>query len=93
MFNEVQIPVLGIVENMSYFVCPDNGKAYEIFGKSKTEEIAKQYNTELLGKIPIEPKVAEFADLGLPIVLAKEDSDSAKAFMEIAQNVIRKLSE
>ncbi len=93
MFNEVQIPVLGIVENMSYFVCPDTGKAYEIFGKSKTEEIAKQYNTELLGKIPIEPKVAEFADLGIPIVLAKEDSDSAKAFMEIAQNVIRKLSE
>ncbi len=93
MFNEVQIPVLGIVENMSYFVCPDNGKAYEIFGKSKTEEIAKQYNTELLGKIPIEPKVAEFADLGIPIVLAKEDSNSAKAFMEIAQNVIRKLSE
>ncbi|WP_297452956.1 Mrp/NBP35 family ATP-binding protein [Persephonella sp.] len=93
MFNEVQIPVLGIVENMSYFVCPDSGKAYEIFGKSKTEEIAKQYNTELLGKIPIEPKVAEFADLGIPIVLAKEDSDSAKAFMEIAQNVIRKLSE
>ena len=92
MFKEVQIPVLGIVENMSYFVCPDSGKSYEIFGKSKTEEIAKQYGTKLLGKIPIEPKVAEFADLGIPIVLAKEDSDSAKAFLKIAENVIKELS-
>ncbi len=92
MFREVEIPVLGIVENMSYFICPDNGKKYEIFGKSKTEEIAKQYGTELLGRIPIEPKVAEFADLGIPITLAKEDSDSAKAFMEIAQKLIKKLS-
>ena len=92
MFNEVQIPVLGVVENMSYFICPDNNKKYEIFGKSKTEEIAKNYNVELLGRIPIEPKVAEFSDLGIPIVLAKEDSDSAKAFMEIAQNLINKLS-
>ncbi|EDP73021.1 Mrp/NBP35 family ATP-binding protein, partial [Hydrogenivirga sp. 128-5-R1-1] len=92
MFKEVEIPVLGIVENMSYFVCPDSGKSYEIFGKSKTEEIAKQYGTKLLGKIPIEPKVAEFADLGIPIVLAKEDSDSAKAFLKIAENVIKELS-
>ncbi|RMD45141.1 MAG: MRP family ATP-binding protein [Aquificota bacterium] len=93
MFGDVHIPVLGVVENMSYFVCPDSGKKYEIFGKSKTEEVAKQYNTEVLGKIPIEPKVAEFSDLGIPIVLAKEDSDSAKAFMEIAENLIRKLSQ
>ncbi|WP_457638755.1 Mrp/NBP35 family ATP-binding protein [Persephonella sp.] len=92
MFNEVQIPVLGIVENMSYFVCPETGKKYEIFGKSKTEEVAKQYGTELLGKIPIEPKVAEFGDLGIPVVMAKEDSDSAKAFMDIAEELIRKLS-
>ena len=92
MFNEVQIPVLGIVENMSYFVCPDTGKRYEIFGKSKTEDVAKQYSTELLGKIPIEPKVAEFADLGIPIVLAKEDSESSKAFMKVAEELIKKLS-
>ncbi|NPA58488.1 MAG: Mrp/NBP35 family ATP-binding protein [Aquificae bacterium] len=93
MFNEVQIPVLGIVENMSYFVCPDNGKKYEIFGRSKTEEVAKEYSTEVLGKVPIEPKVAEFSDLGVPIVLAKEDSQSAQAFMEIADRLIKKLSE
>ncbi len=93
MFNEVEIPILGIVENMSYFVCPDNGKKYEIFGKSRTEEIAKQYGTDVLSKIPIEPKVAEFADLGIPIVLAKPDSESAKAFIEAAQNLIKKLSQ
>ncbi len=93
MFNEVEIPILGIVENMSYFVCPDNGKKYEIFGKSRTEEIAKQYGTDVLAKVPIEPKVAEFGDLGIPIVLAKPDSESAKAFMEAAQNLIKKLSQ
>ena len=93
MFNEVEIPILGIVENMSYFICPDNNKKYEIFGKSKTEEIAKQYGTEVLSKIPIEPKVAEFGDLGIPIVLAKPDSDSAKAFEEAAQNLIKRLSQ
>lgn len=92
MFNEVEIPVLGIVENMSYFVCPETGKAYEIFGKSKTEEIAKQYHTKLLGKIPIESKVAEFSDLGIPIVIAKPDSNSAKAFKSIAENLIKQLS-
>jgi len=92
MFREVEIPVLGIVENMSYFVCPDSGKSYEIFGKSKTEDIAKQYGIELLGKVPIEPKVAEFADLGVPIVFAKPQSDSAKAFNQIAENVINQLS-
>jgi ATP-binding protein involved in chromosome partitioning len=93
MFNEVEIPILGIVENMSYFVCPDNNKKYEIFGKSRTEEIAKQYGTEVLAKIPIEPKVAEFGDLGIPIVLAKSDSESAKAFEEAAQNLIKRLSQ
>lgn len=92
MFNEVQIPILGVVENMSYFVCPDSGKVYEIFGKSKTEEITKTYGVELLGKIPIEPKVAEFSDLGIPIVFAKEDSQSAKEFINIAEKIIRKLS-
>lgn len=91
MFNEVQIPILGVVENMSYFVCPDNGKKYEIFGKSKTEEVAKNYGTELLGKIPIEPKVAEFSDLGIPIVFAKEDSQSAQEFINIARKVAQKL--
>ena len=92
MFNEVMIPVLGIVENMSYFVCPDNNKKYEIFGKSKTEQVAKQYNTKVLGKVPIEPKVAEFSDLGIPIVLAKEETASAQAFLDIAKNLIKELS-
>ncbi len=91
MFNEVKIPILGVVENMSYFVCPDSGKIYEIFGKSKTEEVAKSYGTGLLGKIPIEPKVAEFSDLGIPIVFAKEDSQSTQEFINIARKIAEKL--
>jgi ATP-binding protein involved in chromosome partitioning len=92
MFKEVQIPIIGVVENMSYFVCPDSGKAYEIFGKSKTGELLKNYGVELLGKIPIEPKVAEFSDLGIPIVFAKEDSQSAQEFINIAKKVVEKLN-
>ena len=93
MFREVQIPIIGVVENMSYFVCPDSGKAYEIFGKSKTDEILKNYGVDLLGKIPIEPKVAEFSDLGIPIVFAKEDTQSAQEFINIAKRVIEKVNE
>jgi ATP-binding protein involved in chromosome partitioning len=92
MFNEVMIPVIGIVENMSYFVCPDSGKKYNIFGNSRTDEVAKHYNTEVLGRIPIEPKIAEFGDLGIPVVFAKEESDSSKAFMKVAESIIKKLS-
>lgn len=91
MFREVLIPIIGIVENMSYFICPDTGKPYEIFGKSKTEEVAKAYGTDVLGKIPIEPKVAEFSDIGIPIVFAKEDSQSAKEFINIAKKIVNKL--
>ena len=92
MFKEVQIPIIGVVENMSYFVCPDSGKAYEIFGKSKTGELLNNYGVELLGKIPIEPKVAEFSDLGIPIVFAKEDLQSAQEFINIAKKVVEKLN-
>lgn len=88
MFNEVQIPIIGIVENMSYFVCPDTGKKYEIFGRSKTQQIADTYNTQLLGQIPIEPKVSEFSDLGIPIVLAKEDSQTGQEFLKVAKRLI-----
>lgn len=92
MFNEVQIPIIGVVENMSYFICPDSGKKYEIFGKSKTADVAKDYSTELLGQIPIDPKVAEFSDLGIPFVVAKEDSTVAQEFLSIARKLVEKLT-
>ena len=64
MAQMMDIPVLGIVENMSYFKCPDCGKEYEIFGKSKVEELCKQYDIKNFAKLPIDPVVATMVDAG-----------------------------
>ena len=64
MADMMNIPVLGLVENMSYFSCPDCGKEIKVFGESKIEEVAKANNLELLGRIPIEPKLAAACDAG-----------------------------
>ncbi|MCR4879564.1 MAG: Mrp/NBP35 family ATP-binding protein [Bacilli bacterium] len=64
MANQMNIPVLGIVENMSYVVCPDCGKHIEVFGHSKLEEVAKKHNLKILGRIPIDQKLADACDRG-----------------------------
>lgn len=64
MVAQVQVPLLGLVENMSYFVCPDTGKQHEIFGPSHTEEMADRLGVPLLGRLPIDPKIATLCDQG-----------------------------
>ncbi|NMB44040.1 MAG: Mrp/NBP35 family ATP-binding protein [Clostridiales bacterium] len=64
MAEMMNIPIIGLVENMSYFRCPDNGKDYKIFGDSHIEDIAKEYNLKVLAKVPIDPKIAEAVDNG-----------------------------
>ena len=64
MAKEMNIPILGLVENMSYFRCPDNGKDYKIFGESHIDTIAKNYGLPILAKLPIEPALAEACDAG-----------------------------
>ena len=61
----MNIPVLGLVENMSYFKCPDNGKEYKIFGESHVDEIAKKHNLKVLAKLPIDPKISAACDKGM----------------------------
>ena len=65
MANMMKVNIFGLVENMSYFKCPDNGKEYKIFGESHIDEIAKEYNLPVLAKIPIDPKLANCCDKGL----------------------------
>lgn len=65
MANMMNIPILGIVENMSYFLCPDNNKKYNIFGESNLDKISKGYQLKVLGQVPIEPKLAKLTDDGL----------------------------
>lgn len=65
MAEMMNIPIIGLVENMSYFKCPDNGKEYKIFGDSHIEEIAEKHNLKVLGRIPIDPKLSAACDKGM----------------------------
>ncbi|MEZ4522504.1 MAG: Mrp/NBP35 family ATP-binding protein [Thermomicrobiales bacterium] len=87
MFEEVKAPILGIVENMSYFVCPNCGETYDIFGTGGGERTAREFGVELLGQIPIDPSIREAGDIGHPVVAAHPDSAPAEAFRQTALNV------
>ena len=90
MFQKVNVPILGIIENMSYFVCPNDGNVYHIFGKSGGEHEAKRLGVPLLGQIPIEMDVREGGDDGQPIALKSVDESSAsKAFHDIATSILK----
>ncbi len=92
MFREVQIPVLGVIENMAYFVCPESGKRYYIFGKGRTAEFAASFGLKILGSIPIDPEVAEKSDIGEPVVISDPDSEVARVFLGIAKLLVKELS-
>jgi len=86
MFTETEVPVLGIVENMSYFECPDNGKRYDIFGHGGGARVAGQFGIPLLGEIPIDPGIRKGGDEGRPAV-AVEGSPVREAFLQLAGKV------
>jgi len=65
MAEMMNIPIIGVVENMSYFKCPDNDKDYKIFGDSHIEEIADKHNLKVLAKLPIDPKISAACDKGI----------------------------
>ncbi len=89
MFEKVNVTVLGIVENMSYFLCPDNGKSYHIFGHGGGEREAKRLGVPLLAQIPIEMDVREAGDNGRPIAMEDPTKHAAsKAFAELATKVV-----
>src|SRR5918911_3840660 len=90
MFREVHVPVLGIIENMSYFVGAD-GKRYEIFRHGGGQKLSKDAGVPFLGEIPIDPRVAECGDTGDPIVHKYPDSPVAKAYQALAKTVARGL--
>lgn len=89
MFQKVDTRVLGIVENMSYFICPECGKKTYIFGSEGGSRSSRQLNIPLLGQVPIEPLVTESGDSGIPVVASHPESASAKAFLEIAAKVAK----
>ena len=84
MANMMNIPILGLVENMSYFTCPDNGKDYAIFGDSHIDEIAADYQLPVLARLPINPNVAESFDAGLMETVPTDHLADAVAAIEQA---------
>jgi ATP-binding protein involved in chromosome partitioning len=91
MFRKTQVPVLGIVENMSSFVCPHCGHESHIFGHGGARETAKALATPFLGEIPLVSAIRETSDAGTPIVAAAPDSPEAGAFLLIAKEVAVKI--
>jgi ATP-binding protein involved in chromosome partitioning len=87
MLQELGIPVLGLVENMAYFVCPNCGEKSYIFGKGRVEDYAKSKGLKILAQIPIEPVVSEASDKGEPVVISHPESLTAKAFQDLAKEV------
>lgn len=87
MFNKLHIPVAGIIENMSGFICPDNGKEYDIFGKGAAQILAREYKCEILAQIPIEMSIREGGDAGKPVSFYESQSQSAKRYAEAASKL------
>jgi ATP-binding protein involved in chromosome partitioning len=92
MFNKVNVDILGVVENMSYFVPPDMpDKKYYIFGEGGGKRIAQEFGVDLLGEAPLSANIREGGDSGKPVVEFDSESDQAKAFINIADNLIAKV--
>jgi ATP-binding protein involved in chromosome partitioning len=92
MFQKLNIPILGVVENMSYFACPHCQERTEIFGRGGGAEISKDLKVPLLGDVPIDTRVRSGGDEGAPVVAAAPDSPAAQAFSAIASKVAAKVS-
>ena len=87
MFSQVRVPVLGVVENMSYFTCPHCGERTEIFGHGGARREAERLGGPSLGELPLLPAIRETSDAGAPIVTSNPGSEAAKAFRRIADSV------
>ncbi len=92
MFRKVEVPVFGIIENMSVFVCPNCGHESHIFGQDGAKRECEKLGCDFLGAIPLHASIRETSDLGTPIALSDPESYYALAFMEIAGNVSEKLN-
>jgi ATP-binding protein involved in chromosome partitioning len=87
MFKKLNIPIAGIVENMSGFIAPDTGVEYDIFGKGTSQPMADEFSTQIIAEIPIEPSVRTGGDEGKPVTFANPTSESAKRFTEAAASI------
>ncbi len=87
MFKKVEVPILGVVENMSFYVCPSCGHHDEIFSHGGGEKLAETLKTTFLGGVPIDKKIRYGGDIGRPVVIGAPDSQHTQVFLELAQRV------
>jgi ATP-binding protein involved in chromosome partitioning len=88
MFQKLHIPTAGIIENMSGFICPSCDTESDIFGMGTTVPVAKEYDTEVIARIPIEPAIRVGGDTGMPVTYHKPDSETAKRYQEAASKLL-----
>lgn len=92
MFDKLKVPTVAVVENMSYFLCPDNGKKYYLFGQGARAKLVEQFGIQNAFEIPLEPEISRLSDSGTPVVLAARDSAAARRYAEIAASVVREVA-
>lgn len=92
MFDKLNVPIFGVVENMSYFVCPHCGDKTDIFGHGGARQAAEDLGLEFLGELPIDPATRIGADEGVPIVVSAPESPQAAAFLDVAKQVAARCS-
>jgi ATP-binding protein involved in chromosome partitioning len=90
--RELNIPIIGIVENMSGFVCPKCGNETHIFNVGGGQKIAEEMKVPFLGRIPLDPKICESTDIGKPFIIETSDSSAARAFMDIVKGIEQSLN-
>ena len=93
MFKKVDVPLLGIVENMSYFIAPDTGKRYDIFGHGGAQREAERLGVPFLGEVPLQMEIRETSDTGEPVVVSKPEGPEAKIYRDIATKVWERVGE
>ena len=93
MFKKVNVPLLGVIENMSFFVCGHCGERTEIFSFAGGERAAKKFDIPFLGRIPLDPAIREGGDAGMPIVVSDPNSPLTKAFQGVAEALLTRVRE
>jgi Mrp family chromosome partitioning ATPase len=90
LVKKMGVPVLGIVENMSEFVCPKCGESYKIFGEGAAKKASEEYGIDHLGTLPLDPRVITLSDEGTPFVIKEPDSKASQAFFALVDKLAKK---
>ena len=91
MFEKTNVPIYGIIENMSYFIAPDTGKEYQLYGESKTEEVANKYDYEILAKLPHDPLLMEQCEKGHPLTDIFPEHKVSQIFIGMAEDILKRI--